>query len=221
MTYLRFSIFLLVSLPVGTFAQDEFSQNTTVTHGTKTYTLRCDDTTGLPLVNVTLKGTTADTMVSKQQLDEIDDCSRASWVTEKIGENNSSTLVLLNPGRSGANAQYNVFLLADESVSLAGYLPVSAEKVGDLEYRSYSSDAGSIWERTDTLQEGKFQVTNELQLIMSGSVCMSKGRGIIMQEPCRAKQVVARPRKPICIEYKDHAGKLLPNSACARLAEQM
>lgn len=221
MTYLRFFILLLVILPVGTFAQDKFSQNITVTHGTKIYTLRCDGTTGLPSVNVTVKGTTAETTVLKQQLDEIDDCSQASWATEKIGKNNSSTLVLLNPGRSGVNAQYNAFLLADESVSLAGYLPVSAEKVGDLEYRSYSSEAGSIWERTDTLQEGKFHVTNELQLIMSGSVCMSKTGEIIMQEPCRATPVVARPRKSICIEYKDHVGKLLSNSACARLAEQM
>jgi len=145
----------------------------------------------------------------------------AGWYLCASGKNNSSTLVLLNPGRSGVNAQYNAFFLADESVSLAGYLPVSAEKVGDLEYRSYSSEAGSIWERTDSLQEGRFHVTNELQLIMSGSVCMSKMGEIIMQEPCRAAPVVARPRKPICIEYKDHAGKLLPNSACARLAKQI
>jgi hypothetical protein len=180
MAYLRFSIVLLVLLSAGAFAREGFLKNINIPHGTKMYTFRCDSGTVSPSEYVTLKDATADINVLKQQLKEIDDCNQASWLTEKIGKD-----ALLNPGRMGLNAQYNALLVADESVSPAGYLPVSAEKVGDFEYRSCTSETGSVWERTDTLQEGKFRVTKELQLILSGSICTNKARKVINQDPCK------------------------------------
>ena len=221
MTLLRLFILLSILMAAGAPAQDESSQHVAVERDSKIYNFHCDSNTSLPSLNVTLQATSGSATVLKQQLDDIDDCSQASWVIEKIGKDDSSTLVLLNPGRSGVNMQCNAFLVTDESVSPAGYLPVSAERVGDFEYRSYSSETGSIWERTDTLQNGKFNVTNELRLVLSGSVCTNKTGEILSQEPCGARLVAARHGKPICVGYKAHKGKLLPRSACARLAEEM
>jgi hypothetical protein len=133
----------------------------------------------------------------------------------------SSTLVFLNPGRFGPNAQYSAFLVSDESVSLAGYLPVSAEKVSNSEYRSYSSEAGSVWERTDSLVGGVFSVTNELQLVLRGSVCANKAGEVSDQSTCNGSKIIAHPGRPICVGYKLHKGHLLPASACARLTHLM
>jgi hypothetical protein len=222
MTYIRFFPVLLALFLASTFAQEGFSRNITVAHDNKMLTFRCAGVIGSSSVDITLLPRAfGDPTVLKQQLEDLDDCSQASWVTEKMGQADSSTLVLLNPGRSGLNAQYTAFLVTDDSVTLAGYLPVSAEKVSASEYRSYSSEAGSVWERTDSLRGGKFRMTNELRLIISGSVCTNKAGKILTQEPCSATQVAARPGKPICVRYRSHWGQLLPASTCARLTEKM
>lgn len=221
MICLRVLIPLLVLLSVYASAQEKISRRVAVERGAKTYIFYCDGTSSSPSIEVTLQDESGGMNILKKQLDDMDDCSQATWVVGKIGKNDSLTLVLLNPGRSGVNAQSNAFLVMNESVYAAGYLPVSAEKVGDIEYRSYSSEAGSIWERTDILQGGKFNVTNELRFVLSGSVCTNSAGEVLNQQPCSATLVVARHGKPICVGYKDHKGKVLPNLACSRLADQM
>ncbi|MFM0267800.1 hypothetical protein [Paraburkholderia sediminicola] len=215
--YIRFFPLLMAILSGGTFAQDGFSRIIAVTSDNKTFAFHCDGTTDSSTVHVVLLTLSGEKSVLKQRLDAIDDCSQASWLTEKIDKRGSSMLVLLNPGRSGLDAQYSAFLVSDESVALAGYLPVNADKVSDSKYRSYSSDMGSVWERTDSLLEGVFSITNELQLVIRGSVCTNNSGEILDQATCNAAKVIARPGRPICVGYKFHKAHLLPASSCARL----
>ncbi|MFM0133240.1 hypothetical protein [Paraburkholderia sediminicola] len=217
MIYIRLLPLLLALFSVEVFSQEGSSQSTTVTRDNKKFTFRCDGTTSSSEVNVVLQIESEKKLILNGRLDELDDCSQASWLIENIDTDNSPTLVLLNPGRSGLNAQYSAFLVSDGSVAAAGYLPVSAEKISGSEYRSYSSEAGSVWERTDSLVAGVFSVTNELQLVLRGSVCTNKAGEILDQAPCNATKIIARPGKPICVKYKFHKGHLLPSSSCARL----
>ncbi|MFL9988122.1 hypothetical protein [Paraburkholderia sediminicola] len=220
MIYIRLLPLLLAPFSVGIFAQDGFSQIITVAHDNRRFAFHCDGSADSSEVNVMLQTASGERPIFKQTLDKFDDCSQASWLAEKINRVGSPTLVLLNPGRSGLNAQYSAFLISGESVALAGYLPVTADKVSDSEYRSYSSEKGSVWERTDSLLRGKFRVTNELQLVRRGSVCVNKTGEILAAATCDAKNLVARPEKPICIKYISHKGNLVPTSSCARLTAQ-
>lgn len=219
MNHIRLFPLLLALLSAEVFAQERSSQSITITRDNKKFTFHCDGTTSSSEVNVVLQIESKETLVFYERLDELDDCSQASWAMEKSDKRSSPTLVFLNPGRTGMNAQYSAFLVSGESVSAAGYLPVRAEKVSDSEYRSYSSETGSVWERTDSLVAGVFSARNEFQLVLRGSVCTNKAGEILDQATCSATKLIARPGKPICVGYKFHKGHLLPPSACARLTQ--
>jgi hypothetical protein len=203
------------------FPQEKVLHEITITQNDKSYSFRCDGIAGDSAVSVMLRNVMGIALLIKQKLNHVDNCDQVSWLTEKIGHDSSQTLVLLNPGRLGLNAQTIAFVITDNGVTFAGYLPVSAEKVGDSIFRSYSSEAGSVWERTDDLVGGKFAVIGQLQLMLSGEICANKVGEILAQDPCNAVKTVARPRKPICIQYQLHKGRLVPVSACARLTAQM
>jgi hypothetical protein len=131
------------------------------------------------------------------------------------------TLVLINPGRLGVNAQFVTFLVIGGEIMFAGYLPVSAEKTGDSEYRSVSSEAGSIWERTEELVDGKFTAVREMELVLAGKLCVNKAGEVLRQDPCESSEVVGSFKRPICVKHQAHKGRLVPLADCDRLVKQM
>lgn len=221
MSYVRF-VFLMLMLICASavFAQNESVREFSVQQGGKRYSFRCESADGVSAINVTLLGASGARSLLKRTLDEFDDCDYATWRTESVGHDRQKILALINPGRLGVNAQFIAFLIIGGEVVFAGYLPVSAEKVGDSEYRSVSSEAGSIWERTEELIDGKFTAVREMELVLAGKICVNKAGEVLRQDPCQSSEVVASFERPICVKHQAHKGRLAHAADCDRLVKQ-
>lgn len=215
-----FSMLVLVCANV-VFAQSGSVREISVKHGGKTYLFRCESADGVSAINVTLLDASGARPLLKHTLDEFDDCSYATWHTESVGRDRQRILVLINPGRLGVNAQFIAFQVIGGEVAFAGYLPVSAEKAGDSEYRSVSSETGSIWERTEKQIDWKFTAVRAMELVLAGKLCVSKAGEVLRQDPCESSEIVASFKRPICVKHQAHKGRLAPVADCDRLVKQL
>jgi hypothetical protein len=217
---MKFSSFFVLFIAVCSNAYSQESGSTSISVSSpKAFVLKCEGTTGNSRVTAWASNSQL-RQVLTHQLDDDDDCSQAVWTKEKFGPDNSSTLVMVNPGRMGVNAQWETFLVDKDKLSYAGNVPVSADKVNKMQYRSYVSEPGSEWERTYEIYHGKFSVSKELRLVRDDALCVGKLGDVQGRDHCTTKMLVVRPAKPVCIEYDGNIGKLKPIDACSRLTSR-
>ncbi|MGV2287921.1 hypothetical protein AAHK20_04345 [Trinickia sp. YCB016] len=217
MRYLRLAMQLLAISASAAHAQIDSERSFVVTLGKDALEFRCDDTADLPHVIVSRSASIGVYPLLTYQLDDVDDCGQATWLLEKFDSDSSSALVMLNPGRMGLNAQLTTFLIRGGTVSFAGNILIRADRISDTDYRSYSADADSYWERTDSLVGDKFATVRELRLMRAGSICTDKFGAVAWKEQCAAKRIFASQRKPICIEYRKQQGEIVALNTCANL----
>jgi hypothetical protein len=214
------ALLIMIPAPIA-HAQENATRFISVGHNNTELMFQCEGVAGSSVVVVIPEKSKATQPVLTQKLDESDDCTQASWTTDDIGSQQGSTLVMLNPGRLGINSQLSVFLVSGGSVSFAGYIPVRAERIDhSSEYRSYSSDSDSVWQRTDSLMNGRFVISREKQMMRTGFVCIGGTGAVLNNSTCRTKRIRASSAKPICIEYRNHVAKLTSMNACAELKAQ-
>jgi hypothetical protein len=180
----------------------------------------CDGVVGSSRVTVDSSKSITSHPILTKQLDEVDDCSQAVWDEIKMGSASTSTLVMLNPGRFGLNAQFSTFLVKDGTVNFSGYVPVNAEKVNEADFRSNVSEGGSIWEQMYSLVGRKIVFGEALRLMQLGVVCVSSSGDILAKDPCPAKRISASMKSPICIKYRKTVGRIVPLSECSSLKNQ-
>jgi hypothetical protein len=208
---------IMVSASI-THAQDGSTRSITVGHANMKLAFQCEGSVGSSVITVVSEKSKGPQPVLTQKLEESDDCSQATWTTDDIGPQRISTVVMVNPGRLGLGSQLSAFLVIDGSVSFAGYIPASAEQIDHSSvYRSYSTDSDSVWERTDSLLNGRFTVSHEKRMIRTGFICIGNTGTLLKNSSCGNKRIRATPEKPICIGYLNHVGKLTPIGACADL----
>lgn len=182
------------------------------------FVFRCEGSLASSVIRVVQSTSKTAQPVLTRKLDESDDCSQATWTADDIGSQRISTLVMVNPGRLGLNSQLSVFLISNGSVSFAGYIPANAERIDhSTEYRSYSSDSDSTWQRTDTLSNGRFVISQEMRMMRDGSVCIGPTGTVLQKASCKNKLIYATPERPLCLVYLNHVGKLTPLNSCADL----
>lgn len=214
---------LLIMVPASiTLAQEVSTRSITVGPINMKLAFQCEGNVGSSVVTVAQAKSEVTQPVLTQKLAESEDCSQATWTTDNIESQKNSTLVMVNPGRLGLNSQLSVFLVSDGSVSFAGYIPASAEQIDhSAEYRSYSSDSNSVWQRTDSLLNGRFAISREKQMMRTGFVCIGNSGTVTNNSSCKTKRIRATPENPICIDYRNHVGKLTSINACAELKAQV
>lgn len=151
-----------------------------------------------------------------QKLDDSENCVGAEWVVNQLAESDV-TLVMINPGRSGTNVQMNVYALQGGKATFAGYLPVGADYVGKAEYFYDFDQADGSWRRVYEVVGGKISLYREMQLMQAGSVCVDKGGIVGDDSACGGRRLKASAKKPLCIVYERHVGKISPIKNCSGL----
>ncbi|MBJ9617708.1 hypothetical protein KTE49_22945 [Burkholderia multivorans] len=160
-------------------------------------------------------GEEADALID-QKLDDSDSCVGAEWIVNQLAESDV-TLVMINPGRSGANVQMNVYALQGDKATFAGYLPVGADYVGKAGYFYDFDQADGSWRRVYEVVDGKIILNREIQLMQSGDVCVDKGGTIGADSACGGRRLKASAKKPLCIVYEGHVGKISLTKDCSEL----
>ncbi|WP_176323445.1 hypothetical protein [Burkholderia vietnamiensis] len=133
-----------------------------------------------------------------QKLDDSDNCVGAEWIVNQLAESDV-TLVMINPGRLGADVQMNVYALQGGKATFAGYLPVGADYVGKAEYFYDFDQADGSWRRVYEVVGGKISLYREMQLMQAGSVCVDKGGIVGDDSACGGRRLKASAKKPLCI----------------------
>ncbi|WP_175962437.1 hypothetical protein [Burkholderia pyrrocinia] len=151
-----------------------------------------------------------------QKLDDSDNCAGAEWGVDHLAESDI-TLVMINPGRLGDNAQMNVYALQAGKATFAGYLPVGADYVGKAEYFFDFDQADGSWRRVYEVVGGRVNLHREIHLMQSGSVCVDKGGKVTADSACGGRKLEASAKKPLCILYERQVGKISPIKACSQL----
>ncbi|WP_124831002.1 MULTISPECIES: hypothetical protein [Burkholderia] len=151
-----------------------------------------------------------------QKLDDSDNCAGAEWSVDHLTESDI-TLVTINPGRLGVNAQMNVYVLQAGKATFAGYLPVGADYVGKAEYFFDFDQADGSWGRVYKVVGGRVNLQSEIHLVQSGSVCVDKGGVVIGDSVCGGRRLAASAKKPLCVVYEKQVGKIAPIKECSQL----
>ena len=180
----------------------------------------CNGVGGSSKVTVRAAGKPQSQPKLSQQLDADDDCSQAVWSHQAFGPNSSATLVTVNPGRIGLNAQMETFYITQGVVTSSGNLPVAADKFGSSQFKLYLSETGTQWARTYEIVPGKFAISREFGLMRSGVLCVAPSGEILETSRCTEKRIYAQPLRPLCVEYRDNHGQLRPRSACSEITTQ-
>jgi hypothetical protein len=175
----------------------------------------CDGTSGSSQLTVRAAREPQGQPILSHRLDADDDCSQAVWTHQMFGPNSSATLVMVNPGRMGLNAQMETFYVDKGVVTPSGNLPVAADKVGSSQFKLYLSETGTKWVRAYEIIRGKLVVSRGLGLMHSGSLCVAPSGEILRTSGCTGKTINAQPTKPLCIEYRGDRGQLKPRSKCS------
>lgn len=157
----------------------------------------------------------ADVLID-QKLDDSDNCAGAAWGVDHLAESDI-TLVMINPGRLGNNAQMNVYALQAGKATFAGYLPAGADYVGKAEYFFDFDQAGGSWRRVYKVVGGRVNLQSEIHLVQSGSVCVDKGGMVIGDSACGGRRLAASAKKPLCVVYEKQVGKIAPIKECSQL----
>lgn len=100
-----------------------------------------------------------------QKLDDADECNGAKWVVNQLSESDVM-LVMINPGRSGVNAQMNVYALQRGAATFAGYLPVGADDTGKGEYSFEFEQADGLWRDIYQVSDGRIGLSREIRLAL-------------------------------------------------------
>jgi hypothetical protein len=191
-----------------------------VTNAEKQFIFTCDGTTRSSQVIVRSANAPQSRPILRHRLDVDDDCSQAVWTHQMFGPGSSSTLVMVNPGRMGLNAQMETFYVDNGVLIASGGLPVAAHKFGSSQFRQYLSGMGTQWERTYEIVHGTFSVSRELSLLRSGAMCVAPSGEILGISRCTRKTINAQPLRPLCIEYQGNRGQLRPRSACSEISSR-
>lgn len=180
----------------------------------------CDGTSGSSQVTVRAVGEPQGQPILSHRLGDDDDCSQAVWTHQIFGPDSSATLVMVNPGRMGLNAQMETFYVDKGVVTSSGNLPVAADKVGSSQFALHLSEPGTQWVRTYEIVHGKFVVSSELGLMRSGSLCVTPSGEILRTGGCAGKLINAQPTRQLCIEYRGKRGQLKPRDRCSGIGAQ-
>jgi hypothetical protein len=208
-------------LSTGAFTQESTTlPSRSVTNTERQFIFTCDGTTGSPQVTVRATNELQRQPILSHRLDADDDCSQAVWTHQVFGTDSSATIVMVNPGRMGLNAQMETFYIEKSVVTSSGNLPVAADKVGSSQFKLYLSETGAQWVRTYEIVHEKFAVSKEFGLVRSGVLCVAPSGEILKTSRCTGKTINAQRLRPLCTEYRGDHGRLRPRSACSEIATQ-
>lgn len=210
-----FLVFLVVSESFGSPVQA--SQIIKVSSGGKEFTFLCGLDSEIKVTSGNEKDDAA-AVVIDQKLDDSDSCDGAVW-TKGQSTGGETILVMINPGRTGVNAQMNVYALQNGVASFAGYLPVGADDLGGLKYSFDSDQADGVWREVYGISDGKVKRLSEIQFMQSGSVCVDRSGSVSDDAQCVGKRIIASADRPLCISYVGKIGKISPASQCSELAK--
>jgi hypothetical protein len=210
-----FIFFLMVSKTFGSPPQE--SQVLKVRSDGKEFTFFCGLNSEIKVISGNGQED-AGAVVIDQKLDESESCDGAVW-TKSQSTGAETILVMINPGRTGVNAQMNVYALQHGVASFAGYLPVGADDLGGLKYSFDSDQADGVWREVYGISDGKVKRLGEIQFMQSGSVCVDRSGNVSNGAQCAGKRITASAGRPLCISYVGKIGKISPASKCSELAK--
>lgn len=188
----------------------------TAQSGGKAFTFVCEvERPGIKVFSGDKVGAIEDALID-QRLDDTDDCNGAEWSVNQLS-GSDVTLVMINPGRLGVNAQMNVYALQRGVATFAGYLPVGADYGGKGEYSFEFEQADGFWRDIYEVSDGKISLSREIRLVRSGDVCVDKSQEVTDGATCNGRRLKASGSKPLCIVYRNKVGRISPISACSKL----
>ncbi len=193
------------------------SQILKVNSGGKEFTFSCGLDSEIKVISGDEQGE-AGTVVIEQKLDNLESCNGAVW-TRSQSTGGETILVMINPGKTGVNAQMNVYALQQGVASFAGYLPVGADDLGGLKYSFDFDQADGVWREVYGFSDGTIKRLRSIQFMQSGSVCVDRGDSVDDNAQCTGKRIIASTRRPLCINYVGQIGKIVPVSECSELAK--
>ncbi|VWC20334.1 hypothetical protein BLA13014_05686 [Burkholderia aenigmatica] len=218
---MRFLIVFVLFFGIGkVFAEDKSSsQSLSVVSGGKTLVFVCDRARSEIMVFDGDGAGKASDLVANQKLDDSDSCSGGLWLVNEL-TGTDTKLVMVNPGRSGVNAQMNVYAVRGGDVKFSGYLPVGADYVGGSRYSYDFDQADGRWRDFYEVSDGKIRLSKEIWLVQSGGVCVDKAGGVMDGAECKGKAMHASENRPLCVLYDGRNGKIAPIEACSQLIDR-
>ena len=182
------------------------------------YQFLCEGGEGTSRVAVTKKSlkNTRKSIIFEKNLEQTDDCGLGTWTVDPPrSQPGGIRLLTINPGQPGINAQMLVFSIDSANVFFAGYIPVTAERVGYLEFEFKMDDAGNagVWRETYEIVGNEVEMTAEQLLVGNGDVCINsngeaRGLSVTGSWECDGNHISVTAKKPLCIKYNNHKGWL-------------
>jgi hypothetical protein len=149
-----------------------------------------------------------------------EECENVSASSETDVDGDGISDITVNPGAMGAAARLEFFLVKKFArVQYAGSLPMAADPDGRPgSFRVTETQGGSVFSRRMAFQDGRLVTTDELELMLEGSICVGPNREVVGNNgrPCKSR-VSASKRHPICISHLKAIGTIAPDDACKSL----
>ncbi|SDE50447.1 hypothetical protein [Paraburkholderia lycopersici] len=141
------------------------------------YQFLCEGGEGTSRITVekTDLGNAGKLIIFEKNLEQTDDCGLGTWTVDPSSSRSKGIrLVTINPGQPGVSAQMLVFSIDSGNVFFAGYIPVAADRVGNLKFELETNDTGNvgIWREIYEVVDNKIKMTEEQLLVDDGDVCI-------------------------------------------------
>ncbi|WP_322063374.1 hypothetical protein [Paraburkholderia sp. J63] len=194
------------------------------------YQFLCEGYEGTSRITVTKNPLdhTSKSTVFEKNLEQTDDCSLGTWTVDPPNAQFTGTrLLTINPSQLGLNTQMLVFSVDSGNIFFAGYIPVAADRLGNLKFQLETADAGraGVWRDVYEIIDNKVKMTGEQLLASSGSVCISddgeaRSLNVAGAEECKGRRISVTSERPLCIKYSNHKGKITNLKDCAGISKE-